>query len=152
MFCRDGLIHHNLLMNAVLDFQLVSHYHLHGHSLYHYHYLAYRQHHPIIFDVFNTFKIWKIFFSKKICLIRHRCKAIGLLNEIDSLLNYLIENNMNYFTGLNKRISPDFKWPNNEIPNRNKLDLIHDLECPGKKSENDMTCERLDKDPIFRNF
>jgi hypothetical protein len=80
---------------------------------------------------------------EKICLIRHRCKFIGLSNEIDSLLNYLIENNIHYFTGLNRMISPDFKCLNKEIPNKNKLDLIHDLQCPGKKNEwkKEFACE-----------
>jgi hypothetical protein len=89
---------------------------------------------------------------EKICLIRHKCKSIGLLNEIDKILDYLIENHMDYFTIKIPHISPDFKWPNLETPTKTKLEIIHDMCCPGIKSRNKRTCELLDRDPIFTNF
>ena len=89
---------------------------------------------------------------EKICLIRHRCKSIGLLNEVDKILDKLIENHMDYFSVLNPHISPDFKWPDLKTPDKSKLEIIHDDFCPGKESENKKACEILDKDPLFSKF
>jgi len=42
---------------------------------------------------------------------------------------------MDYFTKLILHISPDSKWSNLETPNKNKLEIIHDIWCPGKKAK-----------------
>ena len=42
---------------------------------------------------------------------------------------------MDYFTKLILHISPDSKWSNLETPNKNKLEIIHDIWCPDKKAK-----------------
>jgi hypothetical protein len=91
---------------------------------------------------------------EKICLIRHRCKSIGLLNEIETILNYIIDRNMNYFSRLISHILPDYKWPNLENPDKSKLVIIHNMFCPSQKNDKDSKwkCDMLDKNPIFWDF
>lgn len=104
----------------------------------------------------NRYESYSIF--EKICLVRHVCNSMGLQEEIDRLLNYWIDNNDDYFSRIVTHIIsteqiPDFDWPDNngwpdfESISKSKLEVIHDLCCPGVKSKIAGICNKLDKDP-----
>lgn len=98
----------------------------------------------------NTYERYPIF--ERICIIRHRSNSIGLINQIDSLLNFLITKNNEYF---DKRFfligSPN--WKRLGWPTKSKLQIIHEYHCPGRKTkENESTCHLLNTDPTFRYF
>lgn len=102
----------------------------------------------------NIYKTYSLF--EKISLIRHICKSIGFLDEIDKILNYIIQNNEEYFSRLygSTLISeiPDDDMTNFiDIDKHKRLELIHDMYCPGLKRErkNKSICDILDKDPTF---
>lgn len=100
----------------------------------------------------NTFEQYSLF--KRICILRHECKSIGLQDQLDMILNYLIVNNSEYF---DKRYFFILKpiWERLGFPKRNKLEIIHEFHCPARKnklSKNENICLKLDNDPTFPYF
>jgi hypothetical protein len=87
---------------------------------------------------------------EKICILRHICKSIGMLQQLETMLNYLIENNMEYFTLRNPKISPHYRWPNDKIPDKTILDIIHDDDCPINTKDREINCKRLEEDPSIK--
>lgn len=89
---------------------------------------------------------------QRICILRHRCKSIGLADQLDSILNYLIERNSEYFQ---KRFLLGAKshWKEIEWIKNHKLDAIHDFYCPYNNPKNDENkCHILDTNPTFPHF
>ncbi|WP_148687060.1 hypothetical protein [Candidatus Nitrosocosmicus hydrocola] len=98
----------------------------------------------------NAFEQYSIL--KRICILRHECKSIGLQDQLDTILNYLIDKNSEYF---DKRYFFILKphWENLGFPKRNKLEIIHENHCPAKKNKKDGNkCHLLDNDPTFPYF
>lgn len=89
---------------------------------------------------------------QRICILRHRCRSIGLADQLDSILNYLIEKNSGYFQ---KRFLLGAKshWKEVEWTKNDKLDAIHTLYCPyNNPKNNENKCHILDTNPTFPHF
>lgn len=98
--------------------------------------------------IYNGYEAYKI--EEKIPLLRHRCKAIGVLSEFDDLINYLLLKYNDFFIKACSLLSPSFKFPSNmEKDDRDPKNILHRFFCPGIKSK---TCDFLDKDPLFSYF
>ena len=59
--------------------------------------------------IYNGYEVFKI--EERIPLLRHRCKAIGVLFEYDDLVNYLFSKYDDFFIRVCSLLSPSFKFP-----------------------------------------
>lgn len=85
---------------------------------------------------------------EKICIMRHSSSALYLLPEIDYIFEYLIENNMKYFSAYSPNIAPPLKG---ELKRHDlkPLDIIHFDSCPARLYKNEYHCDSLNKDPTL---
>ena len=98
--------------------------------------------------IYNGYEAYKI--QEKIPLLRHRCKAIGILSEYDDLINCLFSKNNDFFIRVCSLLSSSFKFPSNMgADDKNPTDILHRFFCPGIKSRK---CDLLDKDPLLSNL
>jgi hypothetical protein len=98
--------------------------------------------------IYNGYEAYRI--EEKIPLLRHRCKAIGVLSEYDDLVNYLFSKYGDFFIRVCSLLSPSFKFPSiMKYEDKDPKNLLHRYFCPGIKSK---TCDLLDKDPLFSDF
>ena len=99
--------------------------------------------------IYNEYEVYKI--EERIPLLRHRCKAIGIISEYDDLVNYLFSKHDDFFIRICSLLSPSFKFSSiMETDDRvNPENILHKFFCPGNKSK---ICNLLDKDPLLLDF
>jgi hypothetical protein len=98
--------------------------------------------------IYNGYESYRI--EERIPLLRHRCKAIGVLSQYDDLVNYLFSKYGDFFIRVCSLLSPSFKFSSiMEHEDKDPKNILHRYFCPGIKSK---TCDLLDKDPLFSDF
>lgn len=97
---------------------------------------------------FNTFENAYERFSivQRMCILRHKCNALGLTKEMEPLLDYLIDNNLEYFSRDQPFLLGEFERTH-QNSTKTYIEIIHDRNCPGISNEYSQNCDLLDRDP-----